>query len=337
MGLFDKVKGMLSPFSSWPKETPFLDECEDMKELAGGSMSKIYRAHHKPTKEIRIVKRVTPSTPEAIKKLQSELEICLALDHPNVVRYLAYEKRDGAYCILMEMIEGTSLRDFLLDQVTVKGAQAPFVPYHFFTEVFHQAAKALAYIHEKKCLHMDIKPENIMVVGLKSGQPLPRKPVVKIVDFGVAVKLGASDVPVGGSVFYIAPEVIQGGGPAALHPRVDLYALGATMYELATGEPPFLPEFFRKKDKNWMHYRGEYDRLSREVRSAYEKELLKNRLEQVVDLSKVRYPDDMKGILGKCLELSFQRRYAMDYMLVRDLDAILNLFARHRTGVPKQG
>ncbi len=335
MGLFDKLKGMISSSSTGAKETPFLDDCEDMKELAGGSMSKIYRAHHKPTKTIRIVKRVTPSTPEAVKKLQTELEICLALEHPNMVRYLAYEKRDKSYCILMELIEGSSLRDFLLDQVTVRGAKAPFVPYHFFTEVFHQAAKALAYLHEKQCLHMDIKPENVMIVGLKSGQPLPKKPVVKIVDFGVAVKLGAPDVPVGGSVFYIAPEVVQGGGSAALHPRVDLYALGATMYEVATGEPPFLPEFFRKKDKNWMHYRGEYDRLSREVRSAYEKELLKNRLEKVVDLAKVKYPDDMKAILEKCLELSFQRRYAMDYMLVRDIDAILHLFTQHRTGAPK--
>lgn len=335
MGLFDKLRGMISSSSTGPRETPFLDDCEDMKELGGGSMSKVYRARHKPSKEIRIVKRVTPSTPEGVKKLLSELEICLGLDHPNIVRYLGYEKRDKTFCIMMELIEGRSLRDFLLDQVTVHNAKPPFVPYYFFTEVFHQAAKALAYLHEKQCLHMDIKPENVMIAGLAPGRPLPKKPVVKIVDFGVAVKMGATDVPVGGSVFYIAPEVVQGGGAAALHPRVDLYALGATMYELATGEPPFLPEFFRKKEKNWMHYRGEYDRLSREVRSAYEKELLKNRLEQVVDLSKVTYPEDMKAILGKCLEMSFQRRYAMDYMLVRDLDAILALFSRHRTGAPR--
>lgn len=335
MGLFDKLKGMFSSPPAGPKETPFLDEYEDVREIRGGSMSKIYRGRHKQTKQIRIIKKVTPSTPEATKKLTHELEVCFSLDHPNIVKYLAFEKREKGWYILMELIEGSNLRDFLVDQVTVRGAKAPFFPYHQFTEVFFQAAQALKHLHEKQFLHMDIKPENVMVVGLKSGSPLPKKPEVKLVDFGVSVKMGDKDVPVGGSVFYIAPEVVQGGGAAALHPRVDFYALGATMYELATGEPPFLPEFFRKKDKNWMFYSGEYDRLSREVRSAYEKELIKNRLEKVVDLAKVPYPDDMKNILGKCLELSFQRRYAMDYTLVRDIEAIVSVFARHRTGTHK--
>lgn len=334
MGLFDKLKGMMGPAQTGPKETPFLDEYEDMKEMAGGSMSKIYRARHKQSKQVRVVKRVTPSTPEATKKLLHELEVCFSLDHPNIVKYLAFEKREKAYYILLEMIEGTNLRTFLVDAVTVKNAAAPYFTYRFFTDLFHQAAKALKYLHEKQFLHMDIKPENLMIVGLKSGAPLPKKPIVKIVDFGVSVKMGDKDVPVGGSVFYIAPEVVQAGGSAALHPRVDMYALGATMYEVATGEPPFLPEFFKKKDKNWMFYSAEYERLSREVRSAYEKELIKNRLEKVVDLAKVTYPDDMKNILGKCLELSFHRRYEMDYALVRDIEAILALFARQSAGQP---
>ena len=135
MGLFDKLKGMISSPPAGPKETPFLDEYEDVRETRGGSMSKIYHGRHKQTKVIRVIKKVTPSTPEAVKKLLHEIEVCFSLDHPNIVKYLAFEKREKGYYILMELVEGSNLRDFLVDQVTVRGAKPPYVPYHMFTEM----------------------------------------------------------------------------------------------------------------------------------------------------------------------------------------------------------
>lgn len=200
--------------------------------LGAGGMGEVYRAQDTKLRRTVAIKRIASTSSvnhDEITRLLREGQRVSSLNHPNIAAvYDVIEDRDEVL-LVMEYVEGVTLRDRLLDPGTVEEWLAMAI----------QCADALAYAHEKKILHSDIKPENIMLTA--PGQ-------VKLLDFGVARRLAAQDdttagtlsigalMPVGGTPAYMPPEVLLGGMPDA---RADVFGLGLVMYEMFAGKHPF--------------------------------------------------------------------------------------------------
>ncbi|HEY2514961.1 MAG TPA: protein kinase [Polyangiaceae bacterium] len=152
---------------------------------------------------------------------QREARAAGSLNHPNIVTIYDVGELDGRAFICMELIDGVSI-DSLLD----RDERLPLAEALRITE---QVLVALDYAHKKKIIHRDIKPANIMRGA--SG-------LVKLMDFGLAKSLegGAKSTVISGTPSYMAPEQLTGKG---VDPRTDLFAVGATLYEMITGDVPF--------------------------------------------------------------------------------------------------
>jgi eukaryotic-like serine/threonine-protein kinase len=163
-------------------------------------------------------------------RARQETAILVSLAHPNIVRCLGLEAgRSMPACLLMEYLEGQTLRQFLRTrgnrQISISDAMRLTI---------HLCA-ALAHMHGRGILHLDVKPSNIIVTH---GRPV-------LFDFGVARKKAEWDARIfGGSDLYMPPE--QCGG-APVTPASDIYSLGLTLYELLTGELPFSKPTRRRK------------------------------------------------------------------------------------------
>jgi len=341
MGFFDRFTGA-SKSANLPKETSFYREYEHVADLLPGAMSTISKVRHVQSKRLHCIKKIRPTTDQGRKALLREIEISFQMQHENIVRYIAWEKRGDETWVLMEWIEGTSLRNFLRDQILTKGAKPPFLTGRDFMTVYVQAARALQYVHGKGFLHLDVKPENFLVSGLKSvaesttsrskdTQVFKREVLeqaggisLKLIDFGISMKMDEPKQNVGGSFLYVAPEVVGGAASQAqVGPSADLWSLGATMYELACGRPPYLPAWFDGRPQHWQALWGEYERQDASLKKAFDQEMLKKRLSLPADMTRLKYSDAIVGIVKKCLELPFSRRYTSAAALVSELEKFL--------------
>lgn len=337
MGFFDKLTGG-GGTAKYPKETPFAMEYEHVKDLLPGAMSTIAQVRHRQSRRLFCIKKVRPATDQARKKLERELEVSFQMQHENIGRTIAWQKNGAETWILMEWIEGPSLRSFMRDWYMTKGAKPPLVSGRDFMTVFVQAARALQYVHGKGWLHLDVKPENFLASGLrciaevatarsKDTQVFKREVLqqaqaisVKLIDFGVAVRIDEPKTGLGGSPLYVAPEVVGAGTQQQVGPGSDLWSLGATMYEFACGRPPFLPAWFDQKTQHWQALWGEYDRQDASVKRAYDQDLLKKRLSTPVDMARVPYSDAIKALLKRCVEIPPARRFTSSAQLVSELE-----------------
>lgn len=340
MGFFDKFTGSGNT-GKIPKETPFALDYEHVKDVMPGAMSTIAQVRHRQSKRLFCLKKVRPSTDQARRKLERELEVSFQMQHENIVRTLAWQKSGAESWILMEWVEGSTLRAFMRDWYMTKGAKPPLLSGRDFMTVFVHAARALQYVHGKGFLHLDVKPENFIANGLRSiaetttsrsqDTQIFKKEVlqqagailVKLLDFGVAMRIDEPKVGLGGSPLYVAPEVTNPQTQAQVGPAADLWSLGATMYELACGRPPYLPAWFEGKSAHWQSLWGEYDNQDPTVKRAYDQELLKKRTGGAVDMTKVPYSDAIKAIMKKCVEIPPTRRYTSSAQLVSELEKFL--------------
>ena len=200
---------------------------EVVETLARGGMGVVYKARDPLIDRVVAVKTLglglSPIEAEAFReRFAREAKSAGRLNHPNIVTiHDMGESDDGAY-IAMEFLEGHSLRDILDSGVVLPSSRAATIAL--------EVAEGLAFAHRNGVVHCDIKPANIMV--LDSG-------AVKITDFGIAMLPTGSRTFAGnvlGSPRYISPEQILGRPVDA---RSDLFALGAVLYEMLTGVPPF--------------------------------------------------------------------------------------------------
>lgn len=159
--------------------------------------------------------------------------------HPGLVHVYEYgHLDDGSAYIVMEYIEGETLREFL----SRYGGKVSTI---MAAVLGRQMAAALLAAHDKGVVHRDLKPENIKIVEDDDSSIEGR---VKILDFGIAKMLDAADVQrlqtrpgqILGTPTYLAPE--QAGGPGTIGPHTDVYALGAMLFEMSAGQPPFTAE-----------------------------------------------------------------------------------------------
>jgi len=160
--------------------------------------------------------------PQALKNFLREAKSAAQLNHPNIVTVYDAGEQDGRYYIAMEYVDGNTLKEI----VRRRGAIAPGGVLH----VLVQMCEALAYAHDKKIVHRDIKTANTMWT---------RDRKAKIMDFGLAKvveEVRNHTTLVSGTPYYMSPEQTLGKN---VDHRTDLYSLGVTLFELATGALPF--------------------------------------------------------------------------------------------------
>ncbi|MEP4079730.1 protein kinase domain-containing protein [Haloferula sp.] len=190
--------------------------------LGRGGMGVVYKARQKSLNRWVAIKVLAPERVDDEKfaeRFSREAQTLAQLNHPNIVTVHDYGETGGLYFIVMEFVDGVNLRDLLQDGKIESGQALTIVP---------PICEALQYAHEKGIVHRDIKPENLLI---------DREGRVKIADFGIASLVGAAGEE-SGTPPYMAPE--QTAHTKVDH-RADIYALGAVLYEMLTGERPASP------------------------------------------------------------------------------------------------
>ncbi len=196
------------------------------KVIGTGGMAVVFEAYdmlkNRPV-AVKMLKDEIARDIQAVKRFINESKAVAMLSHPNIVNIFDVSVKDNLKYIVMELVEGITLKNYMIK----KGA----LSFKEVISITEQILRALEHAHAKGIVHRDIKPQNIML--LKNGS-------IKVTDFGIAKLPDAETVTMTdkaiGTVFYISPE--QASGRQIDH-RSDLYSLGATMYEMATGKLPF--------------------------------------------------------------------------------------------------
>jgi eukaryotic-like serine/threonine-protein kinase len=196
----------------------------ELKALGSGGFGEVVLARHGPSGilvAIKYLRRDLWDDREFAEMFRDEATVLASLDDPNVVRLYEYVESPSGAAIVMELIEGVSLREILTSQGRTT-AEAALV-------VLQGSLLGLAAAHQRGVVHRDYKPENVLVNGDGAS---------KLTDFGLAARAGDRPVPAG-TLLYVAPEQMA-GAPAS--PAGDVYAATATFYECLTGLPPFTGE-----------------------------------------------------------------------------------------------
>jgi len=200
--------------------------------LGEGGFGTVYRAHGPggDTVAIKVFKRHAASLQTRLAASeQNEIEALLRLNHSSLVQLRSYGYLpQGGLWLVMELVEGEPLNLYLHRRGRLDAIEA--------IRIVRKLAEALAYCHDRNVAHLDLKPQNIILVDSEA-------PLVKVLDFGLAHFEGGwnpSDFNVrAGTVPYMAPEVLAGGRTHLNNPRIDLHALGIIFYELLAGRLPF--------------------------------------------------------------------------------------------------
>ena len=194
----------------------------ELKKLGAGGFGDVVLARHDVTGTrvaIKYLKAELLSDPEFAELFRGEAAVLGSLDDPNVVRLYEYVESPEGAAIVMELVDGVSLRQIL-------GNQGKTTPEAALV-VLQGSLLGLAAAHLQGVVHRDYKPENVLVDGTGAS---------KLTDFGIAARAGDRAIPAG-TLVYAPPEQFA-GAPAS--PATDVYAATATFYECLTGRPPFV-------------------------------------------------------------------------------------------------
>ncbi|HEV3122364.1 MAG TPA: protein kinase, partial [Isosphaeraceae bacterium] len=261
-----------------------------IRELGRGGMGVVYLAWQSGLGRMAALKMIRAgeySRSHEVARFRAEAEAVARLEHPNIVRIYEVGERDGCPFFSLEYVDGGSLADML------RGSPQP--PRRA-AELIETLARATQAAHDRGVVHRDLTPGNVLLTAL--GQP-------KIVDFGLAkLVVGGAGQTVSGDVLgtpsYMAPEQ-AGGHSKEVGPAADVYALGAILYEMLTGRPPFKAE----------------TPLDTLVQAVNDEPVPPRRLQPKV-------PRDLETVCLKCLEKQPARRYEKASTLADDLRRFLD-------------
>ncbi len=264
---------------------------ELLSEIARGGMGVVYRARQKSLNRTVALKMILAgklANPEDLQRFRTEAEAAAHLSHPNIVAIHDVGAIEGQHFFSMEFIDGISLSQRLLRGPVTSRDAARYV---------RQIARAVEYAHRHGILHRDLKPSNVMLDA--DDEP-------HITDFGLAKRLDNQDSgqtrtgAILGTPSYMAPEQAQ-GKIRELGPACDIYSLGAILYELLTGQPPFRAD-------------SPLDTVMR---------VINNEPEPASSLN-ASVPRDLETICHKCLAKEPSQRYATAAALAEDLQNFLD-------------
>ena len=204
----------------------------EVEEFLGGGMSRVYRAKDSVLGRrvaLKILADSVARDADAKARFLQEARLASSIAHENIIAVYDFGEDDGRPFMVMEFLEGESLRDAIQNQRTGDFARR--------VQLALQVGRAIGHIHLKKIVHRDIKPENIHV------DPLGR---AKLMDFGIAKADGIQLTKTGftlGTPYYMSPEQVLGQDVTT---QADVYSFGVLMYELMTGKKPVEAENFEK-------------------------------------------------------------------------------------------
>jgi eukaryotic-like serine/threonine-protein kinase len=266
-----------------------LGEYEILEEIARGGMGVIYRARQTSlnrTVALKVLLTGHFANPTAVRRFRLEAEAAASLSHPNIVSIYEVGEEQGLLYFSMKLIEGRSLAELTRDKP---------LPALRAAQLAKTIAEAIHSAHEQRLLHRDLKPSNILIDAF--GAP-------HITDFGLAKREDRdADLTLSGQVLgtpnYMPPEQAEPKG-AQTTAASDIYSLGAILYQMLTGRPPFMAET-----------------LPQTLRLVAEAEPVSPRL------LNPGVPRDLETICLKCLEKDPQRRYNSGEELARELNRFL--------------
>jgi serine/threonine protein kinase len=289
-------------------EFPAIPGYEILQELGRGGMGVVYKARHLASQRLVALKMIRDGALAGSldrARFRVEAEAGARMRHPNIVEIYEVGESAGRSYFAMELLEGGSLDRHLAGRRFSAGQAA---------ELICTLARAVQHAHEQKIIHRDLKPGNILFAsgGVASGPladtanhtPLST-PQPKITDFGLAKRLDSQstaltkDGAVVGTAHYMAPEQAD-GRIGEIGPATDVYALGAILYELLTGAPPFQGDSWAQAVQRVLH----------------EEPMPPARLRPEV-------PQAVEAICLKCLEKDPRRRYGAASELADDLERFL--------------
>ena len=197
---------------------------EIISRIGSGGMADVYKAKDHKLNRFVAVKVLKPEFREDttfIRKFKSEAQAAAVLTHPNIVNVFDVGDDNGVYYIVMELIEGITLKEYISKKGKLSVKEA--------TSIAIQVSMGLEAAHSHGIVHRDVKPQNIIIS--MDGK-------VKVTDFGIARAASSNTISsnVMGSVHYSSPEQVRGGYSDE---KSDIYSLGITMYEMVTGKVPF--------------------------------------------------------------------------------------------------
>ena len=204
--------------------TIIAERYEILGKIGTGGMADVYKAKDHKLNRFVAVKVLKPEFREDttfIQKFKSEAQAAAVLTHPNIVNVFDVGDDNGVYYIVMELIEGITLKEYISKKGKLSVKEA--------TSIAIQVSMGLEAAHSHGIVHRDVKPQNIIIS--MDGK-------VKVTDFGIARAASSNTISsnVMGSVHYSSPEQVRGGYSDE---KSDIYSLGITMYEMVTGKVPF--------------------------------------------------------------------------------------------------
>ncbi|MBX3246486.1 MAG: serine/threonine protein kinase [Myxococcales bacterium] len=264
-----------------------IGNCRVVGEIGSGGMAVVYKAVQEPLGRIVAIKALKPSIAmdsQFAQRFEREAHFMASLQHENILHVIDFVKDGRSMYIIMEYVEGIDLYDLLEHSERLPSEVAAIIAL--------QVARALDYAHFRGIIHRDIKPANIMIS--KQGE-------VKLMDFGIARDESLSDLTETGTGLgtpsYMSPEQILGD---KLDFRSDLFSVGIVLYQMCTGQKPFVED---------------------EARTVMQK----IRLDRYVTPRKLdpSIPRQLERILGRCMEKMPANRYPTTQALIDDLMELL--------------
>lgn len=261
-----------------------------LAEVGSGGMGIVYKALQERLNRIVAIKVIRGGrwvSPRELERFEGEAEVLAKIHHHGVVQIYDILEHDGLLCLILEFVNGCSLSESMRD--------IPLTPVES-AAIIHEIAETIAVVHAKGVLHRDIKPANILIQA--DGR-------IKITDFGIAKALASGSThtmsgEVLGTPAYMAPELVL-EKRELITERTDVYAIGATLYEMLTRRAPFggtsIAETFHQVTHD--------PPLPPHIFAS-------------------RIPQDLATICLKCLEKDSDRRYQSAQLLQEDLDRFLH-------------
>ncbi|NBG89126.1 Stk1 family PASTA domain-containing Ser/Thr kinase [Isachenkonia alkalipeptolytica] len=203
---------------------------EVLEKIGDGGMALVYKGKCQLLNRYVGIKVLRPEfiqDKDVVNKFKRESQAAASLSHPNIVNVYDVGQYEDTYYIVMELVEGITLKKYIQEKGKLSEKEA--------LQVGKQVAKALKHAHSNSIIHRDIKPHNILIQRDEDGRIL-----AKVTDFGIALATTSSTLTntgsIVGSVHYFSPEQGRGG---YVDEKSDLYSLGITLYEMVTGRVPF--------------------------------------------------------------------------------------------------